>query len=152
MPRHRARRYAAPIVNRNTTKSSLHGAKSDQVRPGVELASVANRTHPQRLAWGLTPPPYPGISWVPRKAKVSIYQPVGSAALPPFGGEQEERGERLPIPLFRGRKPVRDPFGGAAVFDRDVRTFTVQRLPVQGCDTPALGSGVAPWRFRANPS
>jgi hypothetical protein len=85
-------------------------------------------------------------------ANIAVYQPVLSAALPPFGGEQEERGERLPNPLFRGESAFRDPFGGAAVFDRDVETITVQRLSVQGCDTPVLGSDVAPWRFRTNPS
>ena len=38
------------------------------------------------------------------------------------------------------------------MFNRDIGAITVQRLSVQGCDTPVLGSDVAPWRFRTNPS
>ena len=55
---------------------------------------------------------------------------------------RRREGEKRPNPCFHRENAFRDPFGGAAVFDRDIQTITVECLPVQGCDPSVFRSGV----------
>jgi hypothetical protein len=74
------------------------------------------------------------------KLVVCIYHPNFKCCPPPHGGEQGRKGKGCPNPLEVSLAPFPSPHGGAAVSIGGVKTVTVQRLSVHGCDPTVLRS------------
>jgi hypothetical protein len=71
---------------------------------------------------------------------VCVYHPNYKCRPPPHGGEQGRKGKGCPNPHAVSLVPFPIPHGGAAVSIGGVKTITVQRLSVHGCDPTVLRS------------